>query len=161
MHDTTRILAPDAGPVYAVAGDSYRILARGEDTNGAFALFDALIPPGGGPPPHTHSREDESFYVVQGAIAFQLGDQRQIARAGAYVYAPRGRRHAFRNESDAPARMLVQVTPAGFERFFEQAGRRLEGGAQPAPPTIEELERLIALAPTFGCEIHTASGQPS
>ncbi len=45
----------------AVVGDVYRFLATGEDTNGKYAVWEAVVPPGGGPPPHVRSREEEGF----------------------------------------------------------------------------------------------------
>jgi len=55
----------------AVVGDVYRFLATGEDTNGKYALLEAIVPPGGGPPPHVHSREEEGFYILEGEITSQ------------------------------------------------------------------------------------------
>ena len=66
-----------AGRTLAVVGDVYRFLATGMDTNGKYALCEALVPPGGGPPPHVHSREEEGFYVLEGEITFTMGDQRR------------------------------------------------------------------------------------
>ena len=63
------INTPPQGRTVAVVGDVYRFLATGEDTNGKYALWEALVPPGGGPPPHVHSREEEGFYVLDGEIA--------------------------------------------------------------------------------------------
>jgi len=59
---------PGEGRTIAVFGDVYRFLAVGEDTNGKYALWEAVVPPGGGPPPHVHSREEEGFYVLEGEI---------------------------------------------------------------------------------------------
>ena len=59
MNPTIR--KPVEGHTIAVVGDVYRFLATGEDTNGKYALFEALVGPGGGPPPHVHSREEEGF----------------------------------------------------------------------------------------------------
>jgi hypothetical protein len=53
----------DSGCTYAVVGDHYRFLATGDDTEGRYAFFEALVYPGGGPPPHVQSREDEAFFV--------------------------------------------------------------------------------------------------
>lgn len=153
-----KFLAPQAGGLFAVAGDVYRIVARGDETGNAFALLETIVLPGGGPPPHTHSREDEAFFVIEGAVTFVVEGRAQLAPPGAYVYAPRGVRHAFRNERAEPARMLVHVSPAGFERFFEEVGQKLDHAGQAAPPTIEHIERLIAVAPRYGVEIHTAPG---
>ena len=49
------------GRTVGVVGDIYRFLAVGEDTDGRYAVWEAIVPPGGGPPPHVHSREEESF----------------------------------------------------------------------------------------------------
>ena len=62
----------------------YRFLAPGEDTNGKYAVWEALVPPGGGPPPHVHCREEVGFYVLDG--------ERMVATVG----TP----HGFRNETD-------------------------------------------------------------
>ena len=64
---------PGEGRTIAVVGDVYRFLATGEETNGKYALWEAIVPPGGGPPPHVHSREEESFYVLEGEIMLQIG----------------------------------------------------------------------------------------
>ena len=69
------------GRTVAVVGDVYRFLATGEDTNGKYALWEAIVPPGGGPPPHVHSREEEGFYILEGEITLQIGDKRLVATA--------------------------------------------------------------------------------
>ena len=55
------ISKPSDGRTIAVVGDVYRFLATGEETEGRYAMWEALVLPGGGPPPHTHSREEEGF----------------------------------------------------------------------------------------------------
>src|SRR5437764_1283864 len=67
------IRKPADGRAIAVVGDVYRFLATGEDTDGKYALWEATVPPGGGPPPHVHSREEEGFYVLEGEITFRAG----------------------------------------------------------------------------------------
>jgi len=109
------IKQPGEGRTIAVVGDVYRFLAVGEETNGKYALWEALVPPGGGPPRHVHSREEEGFYVLEGEITFFLGDQRLIASAGMFANMPVGTPHSFKNESDRPARMLItMVRCSGF-----------------------------------------------
>jgi mannose-6-phosphate isomerase-like protein (cupin superfamily) len=143
-----------AGRTVAVVGDVYRFLATGEDTNGKYALWEALVPPGGGPPPHVHSREEEGFYVLEGEITFTMGDQRLVATAGMFANMPVGTPHAFRNESGKVAKMLISVAPAGLEQMFFEFGVPLAEGATTAlPPTKEEIEKLLAVAPRYGIEI--------
>src|ERR1700675_1568463 len=85
------IRTPGEGRTIAVVGDVYRFLATGEDTNGKYALWEALVPPGGGPPPHVHSREEEGFYVLEGEITFTMNDERVVATAGMVANMPVGR----------------------------------------------------------------------
>jgi len=112
------------------------------------------VPPGGGPPPHVHSREEEGFYVLEGEITLVVGDERLIASAGMFANMPVGTPHSFKNESGKPARMLISVAPAGLEKMFFEFGVALPEGATTAlPPTQEEIERLLAVAPKYGIEI--------
>src|ERR1019366_3413005 len=76
---------PTAGRTIAVVGDVYRFLATGDDTNGKYAMWEAIVPPGGGPPPHVHSREEEGFYILEGEITFQIGEERIVATAGIFA----------------------------------------------------------------------------
>src|SRR5881392_3657951 len=110
------------GRTIAVVGDVYRFLATGEDTNGKYALWEAIVPPGGGPPPHVHSREEEGFYVLEGEITFQIGGERVVAGVGTFANMPVGTPHSFKNESKRLARMLISVAPAGLERMFFEVG---------------------------------------
>src|SRR5262249_44612176 len=97
MNPTIR--KPAEGRTIAVVGDVYTFLAPGEDTDGKYALWEAIVPPGGGPPPHVHSREEEGFYVLEGEITLFIDDQRLIASAGTFANLPVGTPHSFKNES--------------------------------------------------------------
>jgi mannose-6-phosphate isomerase-like protein (cupin superfamily) len=142
------------GRPIAVAGDVYRFLAVGEDTNGKYALCEAFVPPGGGPPPHVHSREEESFYILEGEIAIEIADKRIIATPGMFANVPVGTVHTFKNETNRPAKMLITVVPAGLENMFFEVGRSVTPGETTAsPPSQEEIERMIDAAPRFGIEI--------
>jgi len=142
------------GRTVAVVGDVYRFLATGEDTGGAYAMWEAIVPPGGGPPPHTHSREEEAFYVMEGEITFQIGDECVVATAGMFANMSVGTPHSFRNESNRPARMLISVAPAGLEEMFFECGVSVASGATTAPPpTRAEIEKLLEIAPRYGIEI--------
>jgi quercetin dioxygenase-like cupin family protein len=154
MSGQPTINIPPRGRTVAVVGDVYRFLATGEDTNGRYALWEAIVGPGGGPPPHVHSREEEGFYVLDGEITFTVGDKWVVATAGTFVNMPVGTPHSFKNESDRTARMLISVAPAGLERMFFEVGVPLAEGATTAlPPTTDEIERLLSVAPQYGIEI--------
>src|SRR5262249_55290901 len=148
------IRTPQQGRTVALVGDVYRFLATGEDTNGKYALIEALVGPGGGPPPHVHSREEEGFYILEGEITFTINGERGVATAGLVGKKPVGTPHSFKNESNKPAKMLVSVAPAGLEKMFMEIGVPLAEGATTAlPPTREDIEKLLAIAPKYGIEI--------
>jgi quercetin dioxygenase-like cupin family protein len=148
------ILKSTEGRTIAVVGDVYRFLATGEDTDGKYALFEAIVPPGGGPPPHVHSREEEGFYILEGEITFTIDGKPLVATAGMFANMPVGTPHSFKNESSRPAKMLISVAPAGLEKMFFEFGVPVPQGATTAlPPTKEEIEKLLAIAPRYGIEI--------
>jgi quercetin dioxygenase-like cupin family protein len=76
-------------------GDSYRFLVTGAESGGAYFAMEATVPSGGGPPPHIHRNEDETFYVLEGEVEFLLGDRIVTGGAGDFVNVPRGTVHRF------------------------------------------------------------------
>ncbi len=154
---TAHVSRAGHGPVYAVAGDNYTVKAGTEHTGGAYAAFEFLIPPGGGPPPHVHHREYEGFYVLDGELTFYVGPDRTkvVGQRGDFVAAPVGVIHQFCNESDQPARAFVIAAPAGVEEYFAAAGQPLpEGSTETPPASADGIARLTDLGPTWGIAIH-------
>ncbi|MDB5387546.1 MAG: qdoI [Planctomycetaceae bacterium] len=144
----------DEGRTISVVGDIYRFLATGDETNGKYAIWEAIVPPGGGPPPHVHSREEEAFYILEGEITIQIGEQRIVATQGMFANMPVGTPHSFKNESSLPAKMLISVSPAGLEHMFFEIGAAVPQGATTVPlPTKAEIEKLLKIAPQYGIEI--------
>ncbi|HXW04278.1 MAG TPA: cupin domain-containing protein [Vicinamibacterales bacterium] len=134
---------------YGAGGGIYKIVATPAETGNTHFAFEAIEPPGGGPPLHIHTREEEYFLVLEGEITFYIGDQVKRGRAGESAFVPRGVPHCFKNCSDQVARLLVLFTPGEIEGFFEY-GAAVDGGA----PTEEVLlARLVELAPKFGLEV--------
>lgn len=148
------IRKPNEGKRIGIVGDVYRFLATGQETDGKYAMWEALVPPGGGPPPHIHSREEESFYILEGEITFTVGDEKIVATEGMFANMPVGSLHSFKNTSDKPARMILSVAPAGLENMSFEFGVPLEEGSTEAlPPTKEEIDKLLQIAPNYGIEI--------
>ncbi len=155
MKDTSSVLHVPAGGGQKVwvVGDTYTIKARRENTDGVLGLLEASVPAGGGPPPHVHANEDEAYYVLEGELEVLDGERTFVARAGSFVFIPRGTLHRFRNVGFGHARMLVLITPAGFEEFFVSVGQPASPG-EPAPPLgEEEIARTQDLAPRFGMDV--------
>ena len=103
----------------------------------------AIVPPNGGPPPHVHRNEDETFYVLDGTPTFRLGDEVVVAGPGDFVNVPKGVLHRFRNLSDEPLRMILTFTPAGIERFFEETLERAYDLTQPCPRQLRRGGRAL------------------
>ena len=154
MKHPATIRKPKEGRRIGIVGDVYRFLATGEETDGKYAAFEAIVPPGSGPPPHIHSREEESFLVLEGEMTFQLGDDRFVAGEGTFLNMPVGSLHCFKNESDKTARLLISIAPAGLEVMFFEVGTPLEDDETAAPPPSEaEIKKLLEAAPRYGVEI--------
>ena len=114
-------VGPGQGTViHGPVGGPLTFKARGEQTGGSLTALENVIPPGEGPPVHTHANEDESWYVIEGELRFKLGDELSTATAGSFVFVPRGVPHAFKNVGGEPARLLVMFTPSGMELFFDR-----------------------------------------
>jgi quercetin dioxygenase-like cupin family protein len=83
------------------------------------AVLEIVAQPGEGPPLHTHGREDETMYVLEGDFRFKLDGALRTTQPGSFVFIPRGVAHTWQNIGERPARMLVTFAPAGMEAFFE------------------------------------------
>src|SRR5207245_5345596 len=92
------VRAPAAGSTLNVLGVTHIYKATGTETAGAFSLWEDVVPPGAGAPPHTHAREDEAFYVLSGEIQVEFEGQPAPHRVGpgGFFYGARHRRHAYR-----------------------------------------------------------------
>ena len=138
-------------------GDLYQFLATGEETNNAFFQFEAIVPTGGGPPPHIHRREDESFYVVSGVLEILVGDSTYEAKAGDFVFIPRGTVHRFKNLGATESVQLVTFVPAGMEGYFREVFQPVtDRKAAPPPITDELIQRMHEAAPKYGVEFPAA-----
>ena len=150
-----KLLAAGAqdGEFVSVVGDTYRLAVTGEQTDGAFAVIDMLVPPGGGPGPHSHAAIQESFYVLDGEIEVKSESGTTLAAKGGFVsIAPGGLVHQFKNKTDKVAHLLCIVTPAGMDQFFREIGLPIAAGNfLPAPEmTAEYLQKVEALAAKYG-----------
>lgn len=103
------------GPV----GGPITFMATAQQTGGAITMFSNLVSPGEGPPLHTHDRESEMWYIVDGSFRFRLGDEVRSVSTGGFVFVPPETPHCFQNAGDAPGNILVMFTPAGMEGFFD------------------------------------------
>jgi mannose-6-phosphate isomerase-like protein (cupin superfamily) len=118
----------------------FNVLLRSEQSNGEVATIEIVLPAGSAGPPLHHHDFDEAFYVLDGELTFQLGEELATAGPGTLTFAPRGSHHTLANLSAADARYLLVCTPAGFERYFARmADEPPEWALQEIPFTVERV----------------------
>src|SRR3954463_11777253 len=110
------------------SGSSAELKLAGEQSGGDWAVVELHVRAGDEPPVHTHTREDEALYVLEGAITASVGDQRVDVEAGSYAALPNNVPPGFVVRGDEP-RLLITVEPAGVEYLLVP---RDEGDADPA-----------------------------
>jgi quercetin dioxygenase-like cupin family protein len=131
------------------------ILATADDTAGAFSLVEEVGRRGqsADPPMHIHRHEEESFYVIEGAMRFYIADDVVDAPAGTLITLPRGIPHRFTLESEE-VRVLNMCVPAGFEGFLRDLGEPARSMTlPPAPDGPPDIARILEVAQQYGVEI--------
>ena len=138
----------DTGPTFLGPGDVYTFLATTEETDGEYFVMEGLVPPGGGPPPHIHHNQVETFYIVEGQMEILLGDQVYQAKSGDFVHVSKGTIHRFINRSQTPTKMILTFVPAGdVEQFFREAFEQTtDRNAPPLPLDDAFIQRLLEAA---------------
>ena len=136
-----------------IVGDTMTLMATAARTGGSLTLLENLTAPGGGPPPHVHTREDEFFYVLDGTFEIRIGDDVHALGPGGFAFVPRGTAHNFRNTADTASRILVGFSPGGMDGFLRDSGRpAVDDG--PAPPLDDdEIARTTAAARRYGVRV--------
>ncbi len=104
-----------------VGGDGWEIRFTGADTAGALVSGEGSVPPlHAGPPLHVHSNETELFFVLEGVLTVQIGEERFEVPAGGLAWLPPGIPHTFANLGQVPVRLTSVITPAGLEEMFAE-----------------------------------------
>lgn len=140
---------PGKGKILHAFGSDFEIHLGGEDTDGNLCLFSEITPPGGGPPPHIHRAEDEWFFPLEGRVEFFKEGSWSEVPLGTVIFVPQGLVHTFRNPGDSPLKMLMGISPAGIEVFFERCAAEF---ARPEPP---EMDKIAAIGAEFGIRFVT------
>jgi quercetin dioxygenase-like cupin family protein len=111
-------IAPGEGAHLPVLDIVHKITA--DRSSGSLTVEEWGLPPGMMIPPHTHAREDECNFVLEGELTCDVGGEIVVAPAGSYVLKPRNVPHALCNASTEPVRVVEILTPGGFERYFDE-----------------------------------------
>ena len=106
-------------------------------TGGRTCVVVETSPPGGGPPPHSHQNEDETFYILEGEYEILSEGQWHKFTKGEGAHSNRGAVHTFRNSGPGPGKILIVISPAGFEntsrRFPSFPSHRTCRSSSPSP----------------------------
>lgn len=141
------MLSPGAGQPLQFVGISTVIKVPSEASGGAYSLIESTISPRfQGFQPHLHLRMTEAFYLLEGTLTFQLGEQTVEATPGSFVLIPPGIVHTYSNPSDAPARYLLTMSPGGFERYLIELAEMIR--TEPVFPPAD-MSKLTALAEKY------------
>ena len=124
--------------VLTLAGRPMTFLVTGEDTKHT-SMFDCVLPSGSSVGLHVHRVHEEAFYMLEGECEWQVGTKLVRARPGTFVFIPPGVPHNITNASDRPARMLLTISPPGYEHFFEELEKLVTRGGPPDADGIAEL----------------------
>jgi quercetin dioxygenase-like cupin family protein len=139
-------LPPGVGRSENILGVTHIYKATAEETGGKLICLEVSVPAGHGIPMHTHSREDESFYVVEGTVLIEGDDVQdgQPMGPGSFFYGVRGRRHSFHNPGPAAAKLVIVATPgANLEAMF--GGLAVLTAQGPTPEKVDELCRRFGI----------------
>lgn len=140
-----RIVGPTDGKAGLLGAIGVRFMLDGDEAGGRLSVVEHPMPPRAlAAPLHRHNREDEYSYVIEGRMGALLGDEVVTAGPGDFVFKPRDQWHTFWNAGDEPARILEIISPAGFERFFEELVD-MGGVSQVSPHVFGELCERYAL----------------
>jgi mannose-6-phosphate isomerase-like protein (cupin superfamily) len=143
----------DEGARQTIGGFAMIHKVDGEATGGLVAVAGHVVQPHQlGSPRHTHSREHEVSYVVEGTLGVELGGETFEAGPGTTVLKPKGVPHAFWNPGDVELRFFEVFAPAGFEHYFEELEPLMPGDG---PPT--DIQALLGVYERYGLEMDLGS----
>lgn len=158
MEQTTQHLEPMATPrgggeAWWWLGSLAEIKVTAEDTGGLLSVIEITEPPNAAAPLHVHQREDETFWILEGDVTFEVGDRTIEAHGGDVAFGPRGVPHRY-TVGAAGCRMLYLMTPGGFENLIR--GMSVPARSRTLPPESAEepdWDRVASVAQANGCDL--------
>ena len=142
--------SPELKNSYWYIGHLMSILISSKDTNGAYSLIHGYEIKGLEPPPHVHTKEDESFYILDGEINYTVDEEVFNARRGDWIFLPRNVQHSFQVQSDQ-AEVIIQLSPGGFEEYFKEMSDPAKALIiPPRPQGPPDVKRIIETASKYG-----------
>ena len=150
------------GQKFWLLGDVYTFHITGAETDGKYAVLEITSPSGSSPPLHSHSKETEGFYVIDGEFSFQYGDDNNnkiAAKPGTFLHLKKDIPHTYKNIGNSTGRLLFTILPAGFENFFAEVGIPIDNEETFSTPPIDTIDimKIVKIADKkYGLKIITA-----
>lgn len=154
MYQKPDLQTLQAGKQYVVFGHFFNFLVTGEESEGRYFIYEDHVPPGGGPPPHTHP-DEELFYIIEGEFEFILNDVTKPFRVppGHLVKIPSMAVHTFKNVGTTVGRTITMLLPGNLEQYYRATGIAVTEQGQIPDLTKEpdyanmDLSKAFLLAP--------------
>ena len=135
---------------YWYIGHLMTLLATSKQTGGKYALLRATERRGLEPPPHTHTKEDETFLILEGEVVYTVGNQTFHAKEADVMFLPKNMQHSFKIQT-AKLETLILLTPGGLENYFVEMSEPAEElQLPPMPKGPPDIKKLIATASKYG-----------
>lgn len=153
MTAVTFLSNPGPENARAIPGALFHFLATGAQTGNSFALIQIEVQRGNEPPAHTHAHEDESYFIIEGHIRFWIGNEVVDAKAGDFIFLPKGVPHKFELQSDT-VKELMWIAPAGLDTWFwDNSAPAPDQKALPVmqgPPPPEVVTHFVRSLAAYG-----------
>jgi mannose-6-phosphate isomerase-like protein (cupin superfamily) len=156
--DNRRAVMTEPGKARATWAMSslFEHLVDGPDTAGTLGAALVTQPPGVATPLHCHHKEAEAFFLVEGRMSYQAGQDLFELYDGCFIYLPQGLPHAFRIRGERPARILALTLPAGLLHLYDEVGlpaaeHRLPG--ENGQSLDVEIPKWVDVSPRYGLEV--------
>lgn len=147
----TMVRKPGEGRTLWLLDSLYEVKVAGEETGGALTVMEMTIPPGMGPPPHTHDGT-ESVYVLEGRLRYYIGDETYEGGPGTFFHIPTDTVERF--EPIDTVRVLITYTPGGIDKFFTEFGEPAQERGLPLPSGQPvDFERMRTIAERYGVQM--------
>jgi quercetin dioxygenase-like cupin family protein len=149
------------GQKFWLLGDVYTFHITGAETDGKYAVLEITSPSGSSPPLHSHSKETEGFYVIDGEFLFQYGDDNNnkiAAKTGTFLHLKKNIPHTYKNVGNSTGRLLFTILPSGLENFFAEVGIPIDNEEDFSPPSIDSIDimKIVRIADEkYGLKIIT------
>ena len=139
-----------------IPGGVFHFLAMGNETNGNQSMMKITVQRGAEPPAHTHSREDEAYFILAGSITYTIGEDVITVNESEYVYLPKNVPHKFEVVSEK-AEVLMLMSPAGLDQWFWDNSAPAPDGKplpiQQGPPPPHVIEHFVSSLREYGVEM--------